>query len=77
MNQHNCALINLFSGGAVVGLVGGAAIIQNFGWQATFLMILPVTIALWLIIIKFIRIESPTSMEMRIEGNTNKKDASC
>ena len=30
-----------FSGGAVVGLVGGAAIIQNFGWQATFLAILP------------------------------------
>ena len=30
-----------FSGGAVVGLVGGAPIIQNFGWQATFLAILP------------------------------------
>jgi MFS family permease len=59
-----------FSGGAVVGLVGGAAIIQNFGWQATFLTILPVTIALWLIIVKFIRIESPTSMKLRIEINT-------
>src|SRR5918996_2941538 len=47
-----------FSGGAVVGLVGGAAIIQNFGWQMTFLAILPVTIALWLIIVKFVRINS-------------------
>ena len=28
-----------FSGSAVVGLVGGAAIIQSFGWQATFLAI--------------------------------------
>ena len=49
-----------FSGGAVVGLVGGAAIIQNFGWQATFLAILPVAIALWLIIVKFVHVQSPT-----------------
>jgi MFS family permease len=61
-----------FSGGAVVGLVGGAAIIQNFGWQATFLAILPVAIALWLIIVKFVRVQSPASMEAGIEvGNGN------
>jgi MFS family permease len=48
-----------FSGGAVVGLVGGAAIIQNFGWQATFLAILPVAIALWLIILRFVHVQSP------------------
>ena len=47
-----------FSGGAVVGLVGGAAIIQNFGWQATFLAILPAAILLWLIIARFVRINS-------------------
>src|SRR5579884_102222 len=45
-----------FPGGAIVGLVGGAAIIQNFGWKATFLAILPVAIALWLIIMRFVRI---------------------
>jgi MFS family permease len=45
-----------FSGGAVVGLVGGAAIIQNFGWQATFLAILPVAILLWFMIVKFVRV---------------------
>lgn len=61
-----------FSGGAAVGLVGGAAIIQNFGWQATFLAILPVTIALWLMIVRFVRIKSPESMEYGIEdGNDN------
>jgi MFS family permease len=61
-----------FSGGAVVGLVGGAAIIQNFGWQATFLAILPAAIALWLIIVRFVRVESPASMEAGIEvGNGN------
>ena len=45
-----------FSGGAVVGLVGGAAIIQNFGWQATFLAILPVAILLWFMILRFVRV---------------------
>jgi MFS family permease len=61
-----------FSGGAVVGLVGGAAIIQNFGWQATFLAILPVAIALWLIIVRFVRVQSPASMEAGIGvGNGN------
>jgi MFS family permease len=52
-----------FSGGAVVGLVGGAAIIQNFGWQATFLAILPAAIALWLIIARFMRIGSSVSKD--------------
>lgn len=51
-----------FSGGAVVGLAGGAAIIQNFGWQATFLAILPAAIALWLIVARFVRIEDPVSI---------------
>jgi MFS family permease len=50
-----------FSGGAVVGLVGGAAIIQNFGWQATFLAILPASIALWLIIVRYVHVQSPTA----------------
>ena len=58
-----------FSGGAVVGLVGGAAIIQDFGWQATFLAILPVAIALWLIIVRFVHVRSPTSaVAATIEG---------
>src|SRR5262245_28965952 len=57
-----------FSGGAVIGLVGGAAIIQNYGWQATFIAILPAAIALWLIIMKFVQIKSPASMELGIEG---------
>lgn len=52
-----------FSGGAVVGLVGGAAIIQNYGWQATFLAILPVAVALWLVIVKFVRVPSPAAMQ--------------
>ena len=42
------------------------AIIQNFGWQATFLAILPAAIALWLIVARFVRIEDMASMESGI-----------
>lgn len=45
-----------FAGGAVLGVVGGAIIIQNYGWQATFLAVLPVSIVLSFIIWKFIRL---------------------
>lgn len=61
-----------FSGGAVIGLVGGAAIIQNFGWQATFLAILPFAVALWLTIVRFVHVQSPAAMQAGIEvGNGN------
>src|ERR687892_1766001 len=72
-----------FSGGAVVGLVGGAAIIQNFGWQATFLAILPVTIALWLKIVKFVRIKSSNNsttvpiIKSNSRGNNNMSKVSA
>ncbi|HEX6560597.1 MAG TPA: MFS transporter [Nitrososphaera sp.] len=53
-----------FSGGAVIGLVGGAAIIQNFGWQTTFVAILPPAIALLLVIVKFVHVRHvPMPME--------------
>jgi MFS family permease len=62
-----------FSGGAVIGLIGGAAIIQNFGWQMTFLAILPGAIALWLIVAKFVRVENPiSSVENENENHRGK-----
>ncbi len=63
---------SMFPAGAVIGLVGGAAIIQNFGWQATYLAVLPVAIALWLMIVKFVRIPGSVPMEAKAEaGNSN------
>ncbi|MGI0019272.1 MAG: MFS transporter [Nitrososphaera sp.] len=62
-----------FSGGAVVGLIGGAAIIQNFGWQMTFLAILPVAVALWLIIVKFVHVQPPAPMEAGSGNPPNKQ----
>ena len=45
---------SMFAAGSVVGLAVGGSIIQSFGWHATFLLIVPVAIALWIIINRFI-----------------------
>ena len=42
------------SGGAIIGLILGGIIIENFGWQATFLFIMPLAITLFAIIRKFV-----------------------
>jgi MFS family permease len=57
-----------FSGGAVIGLVVGAAIIQNFGWQSTFLAILPAAIALLIVIAKFVHVRQ-TSASSRMDAS--------
>lgn len=48
-----------FSGGAVVGVVVGASIIQNYGWHFTFFSIFPIAVALALMIEKFIHTGRP------------------
>ena len=45
---------SMFAAGSIVGLAVGGTIIQDFGWHATFLSIVPVAIILWVIINKFI-----------------------
>jgi MFS family permease len=54
-----------FSGGAVVGLMVGATIIQNFGWQATFFSIFPIAVILGLVIRKIIHVRDPSAMETK------------
>jgi MFS family permease len=44
---------SMFASGAVTGLLMGGFIISNFGWRATFLSAVPVTIALFIIIWRF------------------------
>jgi MFS family permease len=46
-----------FSGGAVIGLLAGASIIQNYGWHATFFSILPVAVILAFVIFRFIHVK--------------------
>src|SRR5579863_2011778 len=50
---------SMFATGAVIGLVSGGHLIQNFGWQATFYSIIPVSIALLVIIARFIHVKEP------------------
>lgn len=56
MSMGQTVFSAMFPSGAVIGLVGGAAIIQWFGWQMTFVAILPVSLALWLCIFKFVKV---------------------
>src|SRR4029077_19092760 len=45
---------SMFATGAVIGLVAGGHLIQNFGWNATFFSIIPIAIGLLVIIARFI-----------------------
>src|SRR5713226_8019554 len=71
-----------FSGGAVVGLMVGAGIIQNYGWHATFFSMLPVSVGLIFVISRFIYIKraatmsTSDSLETRSEKNTVRADSS-
>jgi cyanate permease len=44
-----------YSAGSVVGLLVGASIIQNFGWHATFLAIVPFSALVTFMIAKFVK----------------------
>jgi MFS family permease len=44
---------SMFASGAVLGLLLGGIVIQNYGWQATFLSAIPIAIALFIINSKF------------------------
>ena len=65
-----------FSGGAVVGIVVGATIIQNFGWQATFFSIIPVAVALWIVIWRFVHIENTGILSIGLNNNHSSSTSS-
>ena len=52
------------SGGAVIGLIIGGRIIQNFGWRATFLFIIPIAIILFAIIAKFVHVKEQEQQQL-------------
>ncbi len=47
---------SMFAAGAVIGLVAGGHLIQNYGWQSTFFSIIPIVLSLLVIIQRFIHI---------------------
>src|SRR5712691_8732247 len=71
---------SMFAAGSVVGLAVGGTIINNFGWHATFLSIVPVAIILWIIINKFIRdnkaeLETSISLEQPASDKYSSKQS--
>ncbi|MDE1814866.1 MAG: MFS transporter, partial [Thaumarchaeota archaeon] len=59
-------ITSMFATGAVIGLVAGGHLIQNYGWNATFFSIIPVVILLLAVIARFIHVDEshiPTGQE--------------
>jgi len=65
-------ITSMFAAGAVIGLVAGGHLIQNFGWNATFFSIIPVAIALLVIIARFIHVD-----ESHLLANTGQDKANA
>jgi MFS family permease len=45
------------SGGAVIGLILGGGIVENYGWRAVFLFILPIAAILFAVIARFVHVK--------------------
>jgi MFS family permease len=54
---------SMFASGAVIGLSVGGAIIRHYGWQATFLTIIPIAIGLLIVVSRFIRVIEEQEVE--------------
>ena len=65
---------SMFAAGAVVGLAVGGSIINNFGWHATFLSIVPIAIILWVIINRFIHGDNKRAEAVEKEGKLAQAD---
>jgi MFS family permease len=65
---------SMFATGAVIGLVAGGHIIQNFGWQSTFFSIIPAVIVLLVIITRFIHVDEPHLQSKTEKSENNPKN---
>ncbi len=61
---------SMFSAGAVIGVAIGGTIINHFGWHATFLLVLPIAIMLFVAISRFIQIEMDKGTSRISDKNT-------
>src|SRR5438552_1568614 len=69
----------MFAGGAVIGLSIGGFIIQHYGWQATFFTIIPIVIALFFVVWRFLQVDpilQPEQQEREESEHTLKKVSS-
>jgi MFS family permease len=55
---------SMFSAGAVVGVAIGGTIINNFGWHATFLLVIPIAVVLFVAIARFIHLDTDKAIRI-------------
>ena len=63
-------ITSMFASGAVIGLLVGGTIIENYGWQSTFFTIIPVAIILLVVIRRFINVDKESAL-YQDEGQSN------
>lgn len=61
---------SMFSAGAVIGVAIGGTIINNFGWHATFLLVIPIAIVLFVAISRVIHIDMDKATSQISDKNT-------
>ena len=61
---------SMFSAGAVIGVAIGGTIINNSGWHATFFLVIPIAIALFVSISRFIHIDMDKATARISDKNT-------
>jgi MFS family permease len=66
-------ITSMFAAGAVIGLVAGGHLIQNYGWQYTFFSIIPIALTLLVIIKKLIHVDDAHNPNITSEGMKNEK----
>jgi MFS family permease len=63
---------SMFASGAVVGLLMGGLIVSNFGWRATFLSAVPITILLFITIWRFKYNDKPPPLPDKVKPYVSK-----
>ena len=62
-------ITSMFASGAVIGLLVGGTIVQEYGWQATFFTIIPIAITLLVVIRHFINVKEEGARQL--EGGSS------
>jgi MFS family permease len=60
---------SMFAAGAAIGLSIGAFIVQFFGWHATFITIIPISISLLIVIWRFVHLDEGESNKYQWSNN--------
>jgi MFS family permease len=66
---------SMYSAGSVVGLLAGATIIHSFGWHFTFFSIVPFSVAVTIMIARFVKEKKQQQQQLTVHVNTQQSVA--